>query len=104
MSTYNADLTWEALVSRAGSGARGMITQLTAGLNAYNEWQSFRAGRTNAQIAAALPPKVGGAVVTEAEVADMDACQAAFLELFNYADNDQSPFSADRFFSMRKFS
>lgn len=95
--TYNADKTWENLSSRAGAGARDMITTLTAGQDNYQEWQSFRAGRTNAQIATDL----GRA---EAEIADMDACHAAFLELFNFADNDPNPTAGDRFFSMRKFS
>lgn len=100
---YNGDKTWEDLSGRAGSGARNVISALTQGVDHYNEWQSFRAGRTNAQIAAALPLKQNGDTVTEAEVADMDSCYAAMLSIDSFANNGVEP-QGDYFFSLRKFS
>ena len=88
--------TFDTLEKLAGSYARSIITQLNQGLNAYKEWQNFRAGRTNLEIATALS-------VTETEIADLDACFAALLKLYDYADN-QVPTQADYFYSLRKFS
>ena len=93
---YNADLTWGDLSYKAGQQAQNTIATLNESLNQYNEWQSFRAGRTNAQIATALSR-------TESEVAEMDACFAALKELYDYANN-LTPSQGDRFYSMRKFS
>ena len=93
---YDGDLTWTNLSDRGGSVARDIIASLNRGLNEYNEWQSFRAGRTNAQIATAVSR-------TETEIAELDACFAAGLAMYNYADN-QTPTQSDYFFSMRKFS
>ena len=93
---YNGDLTWLNVSNRGGSVARQLIDSLNRALNEYEEWQSFRAGRTNAQIATALSR-------TETEVAELDSCFAAGLALFNYADN-ATPTQSDYFFSLRKFS
>lgn len=93
---YNGDLTWGDLAYKAGQYAQNMISTLNESFNQYNEWQSFRAGRTNAQIATALGK-------TETEIAEMDACFAAMKELYDYANN-QTPSQGDRFYSMRKFS
>lgn len=62
----------------------------------YNEWQSFRAGRTNATIAGVLGK-------TETQVAEMDACFAALKSLYDQANN-QVVAQGDYFFSLRKFS
>ncbi len=94
--TYNGDLTWGDLAYKAGQQAQNMIASLTAGLNEYNEWQSYRAGRTNAEIATALGK-------TESQVAEIDACFGALKEMYDYANN-QTPYASDRFYSMRKFS
>lgn len=94
--TYNGDLTWGDLAYKAGQQAQNMIASLTAGLNEYNEWQSYRAGRTNAEIATALGK-------TESQVAEIDSCFGALKEMHDYANN-QTPFASDRFYSMRKFS
>ena len=93
---YNNDLTFDMLARHAHDGARQLIKGLNDGLNAYNEWQSFRAGRTNAEIATVLSR-------TETEIAEMDACFSALKMLYDYANN-QTPSQSDYFFSMRKFS
>lgn len=94
--TYNDDLTWADLSKIAGQQAADLISTLTSGLVNYNEWQSFRAGRTNADIATALGK-------TTTQIAEMDACFATFLELYNAANNVATS-TSDRFYSMRKFS
>lgn len=94
--TYNDDLTWAKLSDLAAAGAETTINALIHGLELYNEWQSFRAGRTNLQISLALAK-------TEANVADMDACFAAFKELHDCAAN-VAVSQLDRLFAMRKFS
>ncbi len=94
--TYNDDLTWTDLSKIAGQQAFDIISTLTSGMNNYNEWQSFKAGRTNAAIATALGK-------TEAQVAEMDACFSAFVELYNAANN-VATYTGDRFYSLRKFS
>jgi hypothetical protein len=73
-----------------------LISVLLSANNNYNEWESFNAGRTNAEIATALGK-------TETQVAELAACFAAFLELYNAA-NGAATSTADRFYSMRKFS
>jgi hypothetical protein len=93
---YNVDLTWTQLTSDAGFHARTYLQVLTNGNDAYNEWQSFRAGRTNLEIATALGR-------TEIEVADMDAAYAALKLIYDYGNN-QVPAQADYFYSLRKFS
>ena len=95
--TYNADKTWDDLSATASSGSADMINVLYSGENLYQEWLSFSAGRTNAQIATALSR-------TETEVAEMGAAFAAFKEIYDFANNVASPSPGDRFFSMRKFS
>ncbi len=94
--TYNGDLTWIELSKVAGQQASDIISVLTSGLTNYNEWQSFRAGRTNAEIATSLGK-------TEVQIAELDACFATFLEMYNAANN-VATYTSDRFYSMRKFS
>lgn len=94
--TYNPDKTWDVLAREAGGFAKTLIQVLVNGEEAYNEWQSFRAGRTNLEIATALSR-------TETEVAELDACYAALKMLYDYANN-QTPSQSDYFYSLRKFS
>lgn len=96
---YNEQKTWENVSTSGGSIARDLIAVLNRALNEYNEWQSFRAGRTNAQIATDLA-ETG---IVEADVAALDSCFAAGLALFNYANNG-TPTQSDYLFSLRKFS
>lgn len=93
---YNEDTTWNDLSKMAGQQASDLIFALNAGLNSYNEWLSFSAGRTNAEIATALAK-------TEAQVAELGACFAAFKDIYDAANN-VSVSQSDRFYSMRKFS
>ena len=93
---YNGDKTWDDLVAECNGASRGAINQLNFGQNAYDEWQSFRAGRTNAQIATAISR-------TETEVSEMDSAFSAVKALYDYANN-QTPSQSDYFFSLRKFS
>jgi len=94
--TYNDDLTWTDLSKIAGQQAADLISTLTDGLNNYNEWQSFRAGRSNTDIATALGK-------TDTQIAEMDACFSAIKELYDAANNVLVA-QSDRFYSMRKFS
>lgn len=93
---YNDDLTWDDVANKAGSRGNDLISALLQGQREYDEWQSFRAGRTNAQIATALSR-------TETEVAELDSCYSAFKALNDYANN-QTPSQSDYYFSMRKFT
>ena len=95
--TYNGDLIWNDLSNNAGRVARQLSGYMREALSEYAEWQSFRDSRTDAQIAVALGK-------TEAEIAELDSCYAAFTEIFDFADNVASPVQGDRFYSMRKFS
>lgn len=94
--SYNNDLTWVDLSRQTTSITSSMIALLNQGLEAYNNWQSFRAGRIDADIATALAR-------TAAEVADMDSAMAALKALHDFANNVAGPVAGDRFFSMRKF-
>lgn len=93
---YNADLTWVDLMNVLGNHARNVMTALREGEAQYNEWQSFRAGRANADIATALSR-------TSAEVAEMDSAFAAFKMLADCANN-QAPVQGSYLYSLRKFS
>lgn len=100
---YNGDLKWANLAERAGSTAETLQEALLHGHAEYKEWQSFRAGRSNAQIATALTSAGGSGTVTEAQVAELDACFAALKELHDCADN-VAVAQGDRFYAMRIFS
>ena len=93
---YNGDKTWDYLARDVGNFSKSLIVNLVNGNDAYNEWQSYRAGRTNLEIATALSR-------LETEVAEMDAAYAALKMLYDYANN-QTPTQSDYFYSMRKFS
>lgn len=93
---YNNDATWPDLSRLASQAAANMINNLNEGLILYNKWLSFSAGRNNAAIALALNK-------TEMEAAELGACFAALKELYDAA-NGQVTSTADRFYSMRKFS
>ena len=98
MSNYNAEMAWADVLSQASNAAGGAESYLYSGLRAYDNWQSFRAGRTNAQIATDL-----GGTATEAKVAEVDSMYAALKALYDYASN-QTPVQSDYLFSIRKFS
>lgn len=93
---YNDDLSWEALARNCHDYAFQLVKALNEGLNSYNEWQSFRAGRTNAQIATALSK-------TETQISELDSAYSAMKSAYDYANN-QTPSQSDYFYSLRKFS
>lgn len=93
---YNNDLSWDTLARKCHDPADQLIRHMLNGLNAYNEWQSFRGGRTNAEIATALSR-------TETEVAEMDSAFSALKAIYDYANN-QTPSQSDYLYSLRKFS
>ncbi len=93
---FNNDIDWPILTRLVGAQASSFIHLLRNGMVAFNKWQSFRAGRTNAQLAAALSR-------TMTEIAEMDAAFAAIKELHDAADNVPVA-TLDRFFALRKFS
>lgn len=94
---YNAELTWDDLVRQLGLHCRNTIQSLDIGVREYNEWQSFRAGRTNAAIATALSKP-------EADIANMDSAYAAFKVIYDFANNVAGPTQGDRLYSLRLFS
>jgi hypothetical protein len=94
--TYNADLTWIDLSKSLGRHANLLYSSMVEGNKQYDEWQSFRAGRTNADIATALGR-------TETEIAEMDAAYAAMKAIYDYANN-QPPTQSDYLYSLRKFT
>lgn len=93
---YNDDATWADLSKLASQAAANMIANLIEGKALYDKFQSFKNGRTNAQMAVVLAK-------TEAQVADLSNCFAVLNELYNAADN-QATYTGDRFYSLRKFS
>jgi hypothetical protein len=93
---YNGDQTWTTLSSAASGSAETLKESIIHGLDAYNEWQSYRAGRSNATLATALS-------VPESQVAEMDACFAAMKELHDCASNVATS-QSDRLFALRVFA
>ena len=94
--SYNNDKTWAELASDAGQMARQEIDTIDRGLHFYNEWISFQAGRTNAEIATVLGR-------TETEVAELAACFAGFKTAHD-AMNNIAITQGDHYFALRKFS
>ena len=94
---YNSDFTWSDLAAVISSYAQVTIQQLERGLEAYNKWQSYRAGLTNAAVASAVGK-------SEADIVTMDAAFAALKEIYDFATNVAAPAAGDRFYSLRKFS
>jgi len=93
---YNKDMTWDDVVGSLGFYSNKTKSALLDGLEAYNEWQSFRAGRTNAEIATSLS-------VDETWIAEADAAYAALFEIYQSAANFAVS-QSDRFYSLRKFT
>jgi hypothetical protein len=93
---YNDDLDWNNLAAIASTYAQATIRNLDEGVNQYNEWQSYRAGRDNTAIASVLG-------VTVARVADLDAVFAAFKLIHDYATNVSASYG-DYYYSLRKFA
>lgn len=99
---YNGDKTWAQLVEEIGPFAKALLKSIREGQGAYDEWQSFRDARTDADIATAL--STAERTFTTAEIADMDASFAAFDSVRRYLDNDTPPAAIDQGFALRVFS
>jgi glutaredoxin 2 len=94
--TYNDDETWENLSKLTTQTVTDTIYNLNNCHEAYQKWLSFKAGRTNAEVATALSK-------TETQIANMDACLQALGELW-YAANNVSIDQGNRMASFRLFS
>lgn len=92
---YETD--WRIESQGAANQATVVIRTLNEALERYMEWQTFRAARSDADIATELGR-------TESEVAELDACFSAFKEIYDFANNVASPTQGDRYYSMRVFS
>lgn len=93
---YDGDQTWDDLVGDLSVKARNFVHNLLLYHEAYNDWQTFRDGRTDAQIATALSRAT-------ADVADLDAAYAAFKDLHDLANNVVVA-QGDRLFALRHFT
>lgn len=95
---YNDDTVWDDWVLVAEGQGRQVMEAIRNGKSrGYDEWQSFRSGRSNVQIATDLGRQ-------ESEIAEMDAAFSSFLHLENYLTNNSPAAGLDHAFSIRKFS
>lgn len=99
---YDGDQTWPDLTSSLDQKARQLVQNLLLYNEAYNDWQTFRAGRTDAQIATDLT-NLGPQTVTTTMVSEMDSAFSSFKDLHDLANN-AAVAQGDRFFSLRKFT
>jgi hypothetical protein len=95
-------MRWNELVSKFGTRAAHLMHELREAKADYDKWQSFRAGRDNATIASDLVA-AGDTEVDSTYIAELDACIAAFKELYDLADN-VAVAQGDRLYSMNKFA
>ena len=93
---YDAEKTWADLVTTLGSAARNSIQHLEVGLRAWAEWNNFKDGRTNAQIATALGK-------TEADIQAMSASFVALKRIHDFANGDTVA-NLDYLSNLRDFS
>jgi hypothetical protein len=100
---YNVDKIWEAHVGELEPVATTLMSAIRDGKALYDEWQSFRNARTDADIATDMTA-AGGRSVTASEIADMDAAFSAFDSIMRYLDNDTPPSGIDQGFALRVFS
>lgn len=100
--SYNEDLEWEPLAQYLEAGLENFHQALEDMKKRYDRWQSYRAGRTNADLAAVFGVRVSGETTQESDVADMDAAYAVGADGDNFLNNGDVA-TSDRWFSMRKF-
>jgi hypothetical protein len=100
---YNVDKIWEAHVGELEPVAKTLMAAIRDGKALYDEWQSFRNARTDADIATDMTA-AGGRAVTTADIATMDAAFSAFDSIMRYLDNDTPPADIDQGFALRVFS
>ncbi len=100
---YNADKIWEAHIGEIEPVAKALLVSIREGKALYDEWQSFRNARSDADIATDMTA-LGGRTVVESEVAELDAAFAVFDSVQRYLDNDTPPAGINQGFSLRVFS
>ncbi len=100
---YNDLKTFDQLVADFEPKGAALLKAIREGKGAFDEWQSFRNARTNADIATALTTTTGRSITT-ANVADMDAAFGAFDSMKRYLDNDTPPAGIDQGFALRVLS
>ncbi len=100
---YNPLKTFDDLVLDFEAKGKSLLKAIREGQSEYDEWQSFRNARTNAQIATDLTVTTGRAIA-ESEVADMDAAFSALNSVQRYLDNDTPPAGIDQGFAIRVLS
>jgi len=94
---YNEDTNWTTWASRGSNVANQLIGALMHVYEDYYNWQTFRAARSNAEIATALGKD-------EADIAALDAVFSAGKEMHDFANNVAGPTQGDRFYQLRVFS
>lgn len=97
---YNEDIGWDPWATYGEAGCESLYQAISDMKKRYDRWQSFRAGRSDADIAAAFGDL--GRVTQEADVAAMDAMFAVGADAWNFLNN-VAVATSDRWFSMRKF-
>lgn len=93
---YDGEMTWADAVNDCSNVALTALNTLIRSHEKYMQWQTFRAGRTNAQIAAVWS-------VPETQVAQMDAAYSGAEELYRCANNEVVS-QGDRLYALRIFS
>ena len=89
----DATKTSAEIYGAVANKSRNLIDVLYNAEKDYLEWQTYRAGRTNAEIGTALG-------ITDAEVGIIDAAYAAGHAVYTYAANGV-PAQSDYLYSLR---
>lgn len=92
---YNEQASFDDFASLARLNGTQLINQLNQCQLVYDKWQSFRAGRSNADIATAES-------VDETWIAELDAVFAAFSMMKAYFENGV-PSQSDYKYAVMKF-
>lgn len=101
--SYNADQRWPDLVYLLAANAGPVKTALINAREAFEEWISFRAGRSDAQIAADLTAQ-GDRTVLESEIAAMNNAFYGLLYAHQFATGEGNPPLSNWFSDWRKFT
>lgn len=94
---YNADMTWNDLVRLLSIKNKSTMSAVREGNAEYLEFQSFRAGRSDLQIAIDLAKD-------EADIANMTSSFAGHLAMRQFMENDGAALGTDHAFNFRLFS
>jgi len=94
---YDPETTWPTWSNLAASHGSNAIRMIHEWEEVYQDWQTFRAGRTDAQLATALGK-------TTTDIAAVDSAFAAFHVMYNSCNNVAGPVAGDRFYAWRVFA